>query len=146
MFKNVLSVILGYVVMVILVMTLYTGIMMALGTETIYSAPGSWVPSDLWSALSLVVGLVAALAGGWVCFAIAKQVKPLLWLMGLVGALGAMTVATAATTAPPSEPRPANITPMDAAEKSVTPVPVAIGHVLVGLVGVFAVYKLKSKP
>ncbi len=145
MFKNVLSVILGYVVMVILVMTLYTGIMMALGTEAIYSAPGSWVPSDLWSGLSLVAGLVAALAGGWVCFAIAKQAKPLLWLMGLVGVLGVATVAMSATTKPSSEPRPANITPMDAAEKSVTPVPVAVGHVLVGLAGVFVVYRMKSR-
>jgi peptidoglycan/LPS O-acetylase OafA/YrhL len=145
MFKNVLSVILGYVVMVILVVSLYSAMLVTLGASAIYSAPESWAPSDLWSVLSLVAGLVSALAGGWVCFAVAKQTRPLLWLMALVAVLGVATVGTAASAKPPAEPRPETVTPMEAAEKSVTPVPVAIGHVLVGLAGVFVVYRMKSK-
>lgn len=136
MARTVLSVIVGYLVMVVLVFALYSAALRVLGPEGSYR-PGSWEPSAGWIALSFVAGLVAAYAGGAACLRLARQTGALKGLIGLIVVLGIVTIVAQAGAKPPDEPRPANLSPMEAAAKSVTPLWVGVGHVVVGIAGVW---------
>lgn len=137
MVRTILSVILGYLITALLVMTLYTVLLYALGTETTYK-PGVWEPSNLWSVLSFVAGFIAAFAGGWAALRVARDARAATGLMALLAVLGVVSIALQSQAAPPTEPRPAEVSPMDAASKSVPPLWVSIGHILSGVAGVWA--------
>jgi hypothetical protein len=117
-------------------MTLYTAILFALGTEAVYK-PGVWEPSLLWIVLSFVAGLIAAFAGGWVCLRVSRDARAATWLMGLIVVLGLMAVVMQASAPPPADVRPAEVSPMDAASKSITPLWAGIAHIGVGITGVW---------
>jgi hypothetical protein len=115
---------------------LYSALLAVLGTSRVYEGD-TWRPTMLWSLLSFVAGFVAALIGGLSCRKLAGTSGTLPLLMGIVLAFGLINVWTSATTKPGEAKRPAEVTPQMAAENSVTPVWVSVGHVLVGLAGVW---------
>jgi hypothetical protein len=136
MLKTVMSVILGYLVMAFLVFTFYTLLLFGLGAEGTYK-PASWEPSTTWIMLSFVAGFIAAFAGGWVALRVSRDTRSATWLMVLIVILGILSVATQAGADPPTEPRPAEVSPADAASKSVPPLWVGVVQMLIGVSGVW---------
>ncbi len=65
------SVIAGYLTMFVAVFVLFSGAYLILGASGSFR-PGVWDPSIAWILMSIVLGIVAAIAGGYVCSAIAK--------------------------------------------------------------------------
>lgn len=61
----------GYVVLFLVVFVASTVAWLALGTSGAF-APSSWEPSGTWLAINIVVGLTAALLGGFTCASIAR--------------------------------------------------------------------------
>jgi len=78
--------------------------------------PGSWDVTGTWIALLLGAGIVAAIAGGYVAAAVAKDARAGVWLAGLVFVLGVAMALPVLTAAPPADlgPRP-DLLPMFAA-------------------------------
>jgi len=72
--KIIGSIVVGYITLFVLVFILFSIAWMVLGADGALR-PGVWDVSFAWLASSIVVGLVAAVVGGWVCAAIAKDVR-----------------------------------------------------------------------
>ncbi|MCC6229848.1 MAG: hypothetical protein IT432_11540 [Phycisphaerales bacterium] len=135
MLRAFASVIVGYIVMAAIVMISLTAIYLALGTDRSFE-PGSWTPSTLWIAIMLIVGIIAALAGGWSCKAIAKSAKPPRALAGIVLVLGILMAGMTLGKAAPAEPRGSEVSNLDAMNKAVTPSWVNFANALIGFAGV----------
>ena len=92
------AVVAGYVVMFAVVFLTFSGAYLAMGTERAF-LPGTYEVSSLWLAVSFVFGFVAALIGGCVCRAIARNTKAVVYLAALVIVLG-IALAVPVLTAP----------------------------------------------
>jgi hypothetical protein len=132
------SVVLGYVVMAGGVFLLFALAWLALGPDGAF-APGAWSVTPAWIGMSIVVGFVAATAGGWVCAAVARDPrgpKALLVVVVLLGLLFALPVLLGAgpdTTGA----RPPDVTMTEAMSNAQQPPWVALLNPLLGAVGVW---------
>lgn len=129
------SVIVGYLVIFVLVFALLSGAYVVLGADRSF-VPGAWDVSRLWSILSLVLGFVAAIVGGMICAAIAKDPRGPKWLAVLVLVLGLALAVPALNQPPPEEARPAVVPLMDAVANGRQPSWVALLNPVIGVIGV----------
>lgn len=109
---------------------------MVMGTDRAYK-PGTYDASTLWLVVSFALAAVGALLGGLACRAIAKSPKPVVILAAFVMLLGALA-AWAATKKPDPGPRPAEVSSMDAMQKSIQPKWVTLLNPIIGAIGVMA--------
>jgi hypothetical protein len=147
MLRAIGSVVLGYIVMFVLVFGLFTAAYFMLGADGAFQ-PGSYDVSMVWAVLSVVVGLVAAVAGGFVCARIAGTPTPPKVLAGLVLVLGlvlaVMTLmAPAPAQAPP--PRTADTPNLTAMQHAQPPTWAAFLNPVIGAVGVMIGARGKAK-
>lgn len=146
MVRSIAAVVVGYVVMAVCVFVGLTALFFAVGPDKAFE-PGNYDTSMMWSVLSLVWGLIAAIVGGLVCGMIAKgpgAVKVLAILVFALGILVAIPTISAAKNPPaPREPGPiANLEAMTGAR---SPVWVAFGNAIVGGVGATVGGRLRKK-
>lgn len=134
--RAILSMVAGYAVMAALVIAIFTGAYLTLGADWSFR-PWSWDPSAGWIALSIVVGLAAAFAGGLVTQRIDGSGKGVLILMGVIVVLGLMeAIMTGAPDAanPRAIPEPSN---MEAMQNAVQPLWMLYLNPVLGCIGVF---------
>lgn len=103
MLKNVLAVVVGYVVMLVFIFVTFSGVYLAMGADRAF-LPGTYEVSTLWLAASLALSLAAAIAGGWVCARVGGSSAAPRALAALVLVLG--VVMALPTLNPASDPRP----------------------------------------
>ncbi len=84
------GVILGYLVMAAFIFATFTGMYLAMGADRAFR-PGTFEVSIGWIAGSLVLSVVAAMIGGWVCGAVAKSATAVSALAIVVLLLGVMS-------------------------------------------------------
>jgi hypothetical protein len=143
--KIIGSVVAGYVTMFVLVFVLFSVAYMVLGASGAFKE-GSWDVSFAWLLSSIVVGLVAAIAGGWVCGAIAKDAKGpnalavVVLLIGLLMALSVLLGSAEVATAVRSD----TVGMFDAMQNAKQPSWIALLNPLLGAVGVMIGAKLKG--
>jgi len=134
--RAILAVIASYIVIFLVVFCGLTAAFLAMGVERAYQ-PASYDVSTMWIVVMIVVGLIAALAGGCVCRAIARRPKPVVALAIVVLVLGlgqaAMVMMTPVAAA---EARPANVGVMEAMMKSRQPMWTPWANAVIGFVGV----------
>lgn len=135
MLRAIASVIVAYVLMAAILMVALTGLYLAIGADKAFE-PALWVPSKLWIVLMVIVNIAAALAGGWVCKAIAKSAKPPRVLAIFVLLLGLAMAGVDMGKAAPAEPRGPDVSVMDAMNKALTPTWVNVANALIGFAGV----------
>ena len=145
MFRSIAAVVVGYLVMFLLVFTLFTAAYLAMGTEAAFT-PGTYEVSTLWVVISFVLGLVAALVGGYVCAAIARRGKAPLALAALVLGLGLLFAIPVLTAPQASTPRAGRVPNLEAMQNARTPGWVALLNPFVGAVGVLLGARLKRGP
>ena len=87
MLRAIFGVILGYVTMGLLIFFTFTLAYLAMGADGAFR-PGTYDVTPLWLVVSFALGLLAAVAGGYVCALIAKNARATLALAGLVVVLG----------------------------------------------------------
>jgi hypothetical protein len=134
--RSILSVVVGYAAMFAAIFLSFSGLYLLLGQELSFR-PGTYDPSMLWAVVSSVLGMGAAILGGYVCARIARTAKPPKVLAGVVliiGLLSAVPVLMAAST--PAEARTGEVGNLDAMMKAKQPAWVAVANPFVGLVGV----------
>ena len=69
MLRAILSVIAGYFAMFMIVFLSFSAAYLALGVDGTFQ-PGTYEVRAVWLVISFVLGLLAAMAGGWLCAAI----------------------------------------------------------------------------
>lgn len=136
MLRSVIGVIVGYVVMFVLVAGAFSVLYLFLGAEGAYQEDGSWEVSPIWSAMAVVIGIVAAIGGGIVCRLISKRRGAVMALAVVVLVLGGLSAVFALQTEAPTEPRPADISFGDAASQSRQPAWLLVANPLIGAIGV----------
>jgi len=138
------GVILGYVVMAALIFATFTGAYLAMGTEAAFR-PMTYEPSNLWIFVSFILGFAAAVAGGWVCAAVARDGR-VPWILALlVLLLGLALALPALRRSPPTEPRLGNVPNMEAMMKAYTPAWIALLNPVIGAAGALVGGRLRRQ-
>jgi len=134
MLRSILGGIAGYVVMFILIFVMFTALYLALGADRAFT-PGTYQVSVLWIAASTVLGIIAAVGGGYVASLVGKGMTAVKVLAGIILVLGVITVAMVAMAPAPADARTASVPNMEAMTKAQTPVWLAILNPIIGIVG-----------
>jgi amino acid transporter len=136
MLRKVAGVIVGYVVMACLVFLTFSVAYLALGTDQAFK-PGSYNISLRWIAVSLVLGVIAAIVGGYTCALIARSTRAAQVLAGIVVLLGLLIAIPALTgNDPRPSTRPRDVPNIQAMQNARTPKWFALLNPIVGAVGV----------
>src|SRR5436190_8544971 len=72
MLKNIVAIIVSYIAMFVIFMAIFTGLYFALGVERVFQTD-SYEVSLLWIVLTLVIGFLVSMFGGYLCAAISKS-------------------------------------------------------------------------
>lgn len=142
--RSILGVIVGYVVMFVVVFVTFTAAYLFMGPDTAFR-PESYEPSMLWNLTAFVLGFIAAVAGGFVCIAIAKRkgaVTALVVVVLVLGMVGAIMTFTSSDAV--DEVRTGDVTNMEAMMKTRTPLWTALLNPIIGIVGVLVGARLKK--
>ena len=146
MIRNILGVVLGYVAMFAFVFITFTGLYFLLGADGAFQ-PDTYEVSLVWIVISLILGLAAAVLGGYLCVLISKNQKATMVLAGLVLVLGiAMAIPVLGDSSNEvQEMRNDNTPNMEAMQKAKQPPLVALLNPIIGALGVFAGSRLKKE-
>lgn len=145
MAKKLLAVVVGYVVMAGIVLLAFSLGALFLGLDRIYK-PGLYEPSSLWILFSLVVGILAAIAGGYVCRLIGRSRMLLHAFAGMVLVLGLILAAMQIAAPDDLAPREAGESIAEAASKSRQPTWLALLNPLIGSGGLLIGGSLRRDP
>jgi hypothetical protein len=136
MLRLIGAVMVGYVIIGIAVFAGLSGLWLAIGPDRAFQ-PGVYDVSMTWVLLSVVVGFVAALAGGWVARRIERTptgprvLAAVVFVLGIVLALPALFAE-----APASVARAAGMSMFEAMQQAQTPVWVMLLNPVIGAIGV----------
>lgn len=134
MLRNILAAIVGYVVMAAVLFVLFSLLWVAVGPSGAFQ-PGSWEVPVGWALGSLVLGFVGACAGGKVCIRVGRDARAATILIGLVIVFG--VVRALMPVEMPAEPRPDDVSLMEATAGAVHPAWFNWLNPLFGAVGVW---------
>lgn len=136
--RSIGSAIVGYLAIFLVVFISLTAAYLIVGVERAFR-PGAYEVSTLWVVISLVVGIAAAVVGGWVARRIAGRVLGPQLLAGLVFVLGiamAVPALTAEGGVEPAAERTSDVGPMEAMQNAKSPLIAVLLNPLIGVVGV----------
>lgn len=148
MVRNIVAVILGYIVLALLIFLTFSSAYLLMGTNSAFN-PGTYEVSGLWLAVSFVLGLLAAIAGGYVCSIVARGSRApiaLAVLVLLLGLLAAIPELRAAQDGAAPAARPAEVSNMEAMQNAVQPVWVVLLSPLVSAAGVLFGARIRRRP
>ncbi len=135
MVRKILGVIIGYVAMTAFVIITFILTLLVLGPDGAFK-PGEFGPSNLWIAISFVLGFVGAVLAGLVCALIAKSSKPVMVLAGIALIMGLVLAIPALTAEPVIEERTEDLPSLEAMQKGQQPGWVALLNPLIGAAGI----------
>jgi hypothetical protein len=146
MVRNILGVVLGYVAMFAFVFITFTILYFILGADGSFES-GTYEVSLMWIIMSFILGLAAALLGGYLCIVISKNQKAALVLAGIVLVLGIIMAIPALkdSSNEVQEMRNADVPNMEAMQKAKQPPIVLLLNPIIGALGVFAGSKLRKE-
>ena len=120
MARSILGVIAGYIAMFITIFSTFTVAFLVLGVDRTYR-PGTYEVSTLWLIVSVVLGVLAALIGAWVCAIIARSFNAIVALAVLMLLMGAVSGLMEMRRPPAAETRPPNVSNQEAMMNSRQP-------------------------
>lgn len=129
------SVIVGYNVVVAVFFATFSAAFLMMGSDRAFQ-PGSYEVSGLWIGVSLVLGFIAALAGGRVSAAVARGPKGPRVLAIVVLLLGLLFAIPVLSSSPKTEPRTGDVPNLEAMAKFIQPRWIALAKPIIGAVGV----------
>ena len=136
MVRKIAGVVGGYLVMVVFVFATFLIAYVAMGTGGAFQ-PGSYEVTGLWVAISVGLGLIAAIIGGHICSKIAPRSRAPLALALLVLILG-LALAVPALRAPDEGPaiRTGEVGNLEAMQHARQPDWMLIANPIIGFIGV----------
>lgn len=146
MVRNILGVVVGYLTMFAFVFITFTVLFLILGVEGSFEI-GTYEVSIVWIVISFILGLAAAVLGGFICVLISKNHKAALALAGLVLVLGIVMAipAMGESANEVHEMRKDDISNMEAMQNAKQPLLMLLLNPLIGAIGVVAGSKLKKE-
>lgn len=117
--KNAGAAVLAWIVMAVAVFAGHALAWVGMGVDLSFQ-PDSWSPSALWLAVSVAIGLGAAVLGGVVCAKTAPDRRTVWALAGLVFVLGVLA-ALVPEASVVEGPRPAAVSMMEAMNNAQSP-------------------------
>jgi len=149
MTKKILGVVAGYIAMAAFIFLTFTVLYLLLGADGAFE-PGNYNVSTTWLVLSFLLGLIAAIIGGFVCVLIARNRKVAMWLAGIVLVLGFVLAIPALGESDDerNKVRDGEVSNTEAMQNAKQPPLALILNPLIGAIGVIAGSRLKkdSKP
>ena len=142
-----MGVIVGYVEMIAFVFISFYLLYLILGTAGSFE-PGTYEVSPVWIVMSIIIGLIAAVLGGYVCTLIARSKKPVIVLAGIVWILSVIMAipSLGATEEEIIKKRNSDVSNGEAMQNAKQPVALLLLNPFIGALGVLAGSKLhKSK-
>jgi len=139
MAKKILGVIAGYVTMAVFIFLTFTVLYLILGADGSFE-PGSYNVSTTWLVLSFLLGLIAAIIGGFICVLITKDRRVAIWLAGIVLVLGFVLAIPALCESEDerNKVREGEASNMEAMQNAKQPPITLILNPVIGAIGVFA--------
>jgi hypothetical protein len=144
MVRSILAVVAGYLAMGLLVFVLFSAAYLLMGADGAFR-PGTYEVSALWLASSFVLGLVAALVGGYVCAVVARGGRAPLALACLVLILGLVAFALSQRGDGGDAVRAGRVSNSEARQRARTPAWVALLNPVVGAAGVLVGARLRRE-
>ena len=147
MARNIIGVIVGYLLMSVFMFITFTVLYFVLGADGAFE-PGSYNVSSIWIIASVLIGILTALLGGWICTLISKNPKAGLFLAGIVLLLGIIFAIPALNVSDEemNKVRDGNVSNFDAMQNAKQPPLIALLNPLIGAAGVFIGSRFKKKP
>ena len=137
MVRKILGVIVGVVVMFLLIFLSFSLVFLIIGADLAYK-PGTYEVSMLWIAISTVLGLIVAIIGGYVCRIIAKDRATTVVFAGVLLGIGlAAAIMQAVSPSPAEVARTAEVSNMEAMQKSISPLWVLFMNPFISAIGVW---------
>lgn len=131
--RNIGAAVLGYIVMFATLFVAFSLVWLVLGPEGSFRQ-GTWGVTSTWVLAAIVLGLLAAIVGGWVC-ALAGATSRAVHI--LIGIIIVMSILSALPEAPAEAgPRPEDVTMMEAMANGRQPGWMLVVNPLLGIVGV----------
>ena len=143
MIRSIAGVVVGYVAMALLVFVFFSAAYLAMGAERAF-LPGSYQVSSLWVAVSILLSLAAALAGGYVAAAVSRGTRAPLALACVVLVLGLLVVITTLGRPDPG-PRAGDVGNIAAMQNARTPAWLMLLNPVVGAFGVLVGSRLRRR-
>ncbi len=140
------GVVAGYAVMAVSVFALFSVAYFLLGADGAFR-PASWEMSATWLGLSIAIGILAGIAGGYICAAVGrnptatKALITVVVLLGIVSAIPAFTGSPEATAAA----RAGAVGMFEAMQNAQEPVWIALLNPVLGVIGVLIGSRLRSR-
>jgi hypothetical protein len=145
MARSIIAVIVSYITMFVLIFLAFTAEYMLLGTNHAFK-PRSFVSSNRWIAIALVINFLVAIVGGFICAAIAKGGRAPLALAIVVFVLGFLFAIPSLMVPRTSALRASGDIPMfEAMQKAEEPRWVPFTFPFIGAAGVLIGAKLKKR-
>ena len=141
MARTIGAVIAGYLVMALFIFATFTAAYLMMGASGSFKT-GTYEISDTWLAVSIVLSVIAALLGGWVCRLIGKNPKAPMALAVLVLVLGILSAFLEMKKVVPAV-RLGDVNNMEAMQNAQTPAWLLFLNPVIGVAGVLAGSKLK---
>jgi hypothetical protein len=144
MTRTIGAVVLGYLVMAVLIFATFSGAYLAMGADAAFRR-GTFDPSSLWIIVSFILGFGAAVAGGWVCAAVARDGRAVSILAIVVLVLGLISAVPTLRRRPTTEPRLGDVPNMEAMTKAHTPTWIAFLNPFLGVAGLLLGGRLSGR-
>lgn len=135
MLRNILGIIVGYIVMAVIVVSGLFIVYAVLGEDFAFKAD-TFKPSIMWILVMFVMGIIASVVGGMVCRMIGRSQGATLGIAAAILVLGAVNAVVLMQREAPTEPRVPGMSASEAMGEARTPLWVLILNPLVGVAGV----------
>jgi uncharacterized membrane protein YfcA len=143
MIRKILGAVAGYVVYFLTVFLLFTGFSVALGPDRLFQA-GNYDPTVTWGVGALVIGVIAAVIGGYVAAWIGQRGAVKI-MVGIVVLIGVLVFLQSFGDHSPAEPRTVELPVTEAMFKAREPLWVASINPILLTIAVFAGGALRRK-
>ncbi len=137
MVRNIAGVVVGYISIALTIFISFTLLYLVLGTEGSFEEE-SYDVSTIWIIISFILGLAAAILGGYLCGLISKNFNAVIFLAGFVLVLGmAMAIFSIdAANQEVQELRKGEVAVFDAMQKAMQPAFIMLLNPMIGAMGV----------
>ncbi|MCZ6824201.1 MAG: hypothetical protein O7E50_00770 [Gemmatimonadetes bacterium] len=142
MMRSLGGVVLGYLTMAAFVILSFPLALRIMGADLVFR-PGVFDVSGLWIITSVVLGLIGAVLGGYVCATVARNVGAPKKLAVVVIVVGVALALPSMTGDAPTLPREATVASSEAMQSGRQPGWLALLNPLIGAVGVLWGARLK---
>ena len=144
MLRSIVGMVVGYAVIFLFFLAVFTGVYFTLGVERIFQ-PDSYVVSRLWLGLSAAISLCGSILGGYVCAAISKSKRTCEVFAGIILII-LILFCIPKMRDPTPHVRAGEISSMDAMRLTQMPIWMHLLNPVLGAAGVLLGARMKRLP